>query len=172
MTGAPAGRTALYRLYDSADALLYVGIAEDPKKRWSEHAADKPWWSNVAQRDVEWFSARELAEAAERVAITSEAPLHNVRHARPQLSGEERAELFARYKEAVTTERTLRPQVKDAAAQEMLTGVSVGQLAGLTGMTPEVFRRIARAEGVERKRPPTSGRLISERPVGGEETTR
>jgi hypothetical protein len=96
--------------------------------------------------------------------------LHNVRHAVPQLSGEERAALFARYKEAVTAERDLRPRVKEAAAQEMLAGATVGQLAKLTGMTPEVFRRIARAEGVERKRPPTNG-TAPERPVSSEETT-
>lgn len=164
-------RTALYRLYDSTDSLLYVGIAEDPKKRWSEHAADKPWWSEVSRRDVEWFADRETAEDAERAAIDSEGPLHNLRHARPQLSGKERADLFARYKEAVNTERALRPQVKEAAAQEMQTGVSVGQLAKLTGMTPEVFRRIARAVGVERKRPPTVGKPTPERPVSGEETS-
>jgi hypothetical protein len=163
-------RTALYRLYDSTDSLLYVGIAEDPKKRWGEHAADKPWWSDVSRRDVEWFAGRDLAEDAERLAIASEGPLHNVRHAVPQLSGEERAALFARYKEAVTAERDLRPRVKEAAAQEMLAGATVGQLAKLTGMTPEVFRRIARAEGVERKRPPTNG-TAPERPVSSEETS-
>lgn len=32
-------------------------------------------------------------------------------------------------------------------------------LSELTGLTPEVFRRIARAEGVERLRPPTVGKL-------------
>ncbi len=151
-------RTALYRLYDAADGLLYIGIAEDPKKRWAEHAADKAWWPDVTRRDVEWITGRELAEDAERAAIATEAPRHNIRHALPRLSDGERADLFARYKEAVTLERQLRPMVKEASVQEMLAGASVTQLAKLTGMTPEVFRRIARAEGVERKRPPTVGR--------------
>lgn len=38
-------------------------------------------------------------------------------------------------------------------------GATVSQLAKLTGLTAEYFRRIARAEGVERLRPPTVGKL-------------
>ncbi|MFF8589977.1 GIY-YIG nuclease family protein [Streptomyces sp. NPDC015220] len=163
---AGAVRTSLYRLYDAGNVLLYVGIAEDPAKRWAEHAANKTWWPNVTRRDVEWFPARELAEDAERIAITTERPAHNIRHAVPHLSDNERADLFARYKEAVRTERDLRPQVKEAAVQEMLAGASVTQLAKLTGMTPEVFRRIARAEGVERKREPTVGREVEAKRAG------
>ncbi|MGW6741681.1 GIY-YIG nuclease family protein [Streptomyces sp. NPDC055025] len=76
----PAERTALYRLYDKTDQLLYVGIASDPKNRWYRHATDKEWWPEVATRDVEWFDSREQASAAEVNAITSEKPLHNRTH--------------------------------------------------------------------------------------------
>ncbi|MFJ7525154.1 GIY-YIG nuclease family protein [Streptomyces griseus] len=152
-------RTALYRLFDAQDTLLYVGIAEDPKKRWAQHAADKAWWPQVSRRDVEWLSDRGLAEEAERSAIEAENPIHNTRHAAPRLSNQEIASLFAQYKATVELERQLRPKVKQAAGQEMLAGATVSQLAKLTGLTPEYFRRIARAEGVERLRPPTVGKL-------------
>ncbi|MET9339242.1 hypothetical protein [Nonomuraea sp. NPDC003804] len=68
------------------------------------------------------------------------------------------ASLFARYKRARETEKTLLPEVKEAAAQALREGATVSQLAKLTGLTDELFRRIARAEGVERLRPPTVGR--------------
>ena len=152
------GRTALYRLYDADDQLLYIGIAADPKERWASHASDKPWWSNVTRRDVEWISTREAAEVAEQEAIATEKPKHNSKHALPGLSAENIEALFAEYKGACETERRLRPLVRAAAAQELKAGATVGQLARRTGLTPEVFRRIAREAGVERLRPPTNAR--------------
>ncbi|WP_381801088.1 GIY-YIG nuclease family protein [Streptomyces niveus] len=75
-----ASRTALYRLRTSAGLLLYVGISDDPLRRWPEHAKDKPWFSIVANFATEWFESREAALDAERSAIRSERPLHNVLH--------------------------------------------------------------------------------------------
>lgn len=71
---------------------------------------------------------------------------------------EDMAHLFARYKRTRETEKNLAPQVREASAQALKDGATVGQLAKLTGLTDEVFRRIARAEGVERLRPPTNVR--------------
>lgn len=70
--------TALYRFYDAADRLLYVGITSDPADRWARHAAEKPWWPEVARHAVEWLSSRDAALAAEAAAIVAEEPLHNV----------------------------------------------------------------------------------------------
>lgn len=76
----PRIRTALYRLTDSAGRLLYVGISGDPERRWSEHAADKPWRPEVVESTVEWFDNGRLALAAEATAIRAEKPVHNVVH--------------------------------------------------------------------------------------------
>lgn len=73
--------TALYRHYDATGQLLYVGISNDYARRTDEHAASKPWWSEVAETRVEHFPSRKDALAAERRAIASEAPLYNVQHA-------------------------------------------------------------------------------------------
>ncbi|GGW82896.1 hypothetical protein GCM10010340_70590 [Streptomyces griseoloalbus] len=76
---APEERTALYRLYDAEDVLLYVGIAKDPKLRWQGHAHSptSQWWPQVARKEVEWFATREAADAAETAAIEAERPVHN-----------------------------------------------------------------------------------------------
>jgi hypothetical protein len=71
-------RTALYRLFDRDDRLLYVGIAFNPRVRCYHHKKHKPWWSEVARREVEWHDDRRQAEAAERAAIAGEQPLYNV----------------------------------------------------------------------------------------------
>ncbi|WP_069751626.1 GIY-YIG nuclease family protein [Streptomyces sp. EN16] len=73
-------RTALYRLFDADQQLLYVGITKDPKKRWRTHAqwARSSWWPSVTRKVVEWFPDREAADLAETAAINSEKPLHNL----------------------------------------------------------------------------------------------
>lgn len=68
-------------------------------------------------------------------------------------------ETFARYKAHYEGERALKPDMLEFADRELKAGATVGQLAAWTGLTPEVFRRRARALGVERKRPPTVGKL-------------
>lgn len=77
MARTPPRETALYRLYDSADQLLYVGIATDPKVRFGQHRREKTWWPEVAVREVEWFSDRARALKEEARAIERELPRYN-----------------------------------------------------------------------------------------------
>ncbi|MBN6054552.1 hypothetical protein JYK22_21600, partial [Nonomuraea sp. RK-328] len=72
------------------------------------------------------------------------------------------AHVFARFKRANDTVKALLPEVKEFAARELKAGATVRDLANLTGLTDELFRRIARAEGVERLRPPTVGREVQQ----------
>lgn len=78
MTGDLNGRTAVYRLFDGAGALLYVGMAVHPSARWRAHALEKPWWPEVASKSVEWHETRETAAEHEYQAIASENPRYNV----------------------------------------------------------------------------------------------
>jgi prevent-host-death family protein len=77
--------TALYRLFDAAEQLLYVGISTQPETRWTQHAADKPWWPLVQHRKTEWHADRKAAEDAERAAVQSEEPLYNTAGAKRSL---------------------------------------------------------------------------------------
>jgi predicted GIY-YIG superfamily endonuclease len=77
----PNKPTALYRLFDSEQRLLYVGITNSPAKRWEQHAETKFWWPDVAQKTVEWLGTRVHADRAERKAIKEEKPLYNWHHA-------------------------------------------------------------------------------------------
>lgn len=72
--------TALYRLYDAAGSLLYVGISADPEYRWKQHswgADSSTWWPQVTRKAVEWFPNRDAAYEAETAAIKAEDPVHN-----------------------------------------------------------------------------------------------
>lgn len=75
------GRTAVYRCYDAAGVLLYIGSSNNPKFRYGEHSRNalKPWWSLVVRKDETWYDDRADAKAAEIEAVRAEAPLYNVR---------------------------------------------------------------------------------------------
>ncbi len=74
--------TTLYRFYNTADELLYVGISEKGPERWKAHRKDKPWWTDVARTTTEHYDTRQDALDAERSAIKAEKPKHNVVHNR------------------------------------------------------------------------------------------
>jgi hypothetical protein len=40
-------RTALYRLFDAADDLLYIGVSYDPRDRGYQHVMTKTWWRDT-----------------------------------------------------------------------------------------------------------------------------
>lgn len=72
---------ALYRFRDAAGALLYVGVTNNPSRRFGQHAAGKPWWHEVATIAMEPYPDRAAVLAAERAAIRTESPRYNVIHA-------------------------------------------------------------------------------------------
>jgi predicted GIY-YIG superfamily endonuclease len=76
----PSGRNALYRLYDSTDALLYAGISSHPDERLKQHAGDKAWWHHVARQEITWLDSRAEALKAEAEAMVNERPLYNGYH--------------------------------------------------------------------------------------------
>ena len=69
--------TALYRLYDDGGVLLYVGIADDLRKRFAQHKAEKLWWPEVTRKTVTWYGTRTKAFCAEDIAIKTEYPVFN-----------------------------------------------------------------------------------------------
>ena len=71
---------ALYRHFDAAGALLYVGIAVDPCNRLMNHMSRSRWRGLIATVTIERFATRRDALAAEAAAIKIEKPLHNVAH--------------------------------------------------------------------------------------------
>lgn len=74
--------TTLYRLYNSADELLYIGIAEHWPSRLNSHRSDKPWFGEVIQVRLVHYQSRAEAAQAEREMIRTECPRHNVQHNR------------------------------------------------------------------------------------------
>lgn len=69
--------TALYRLFDEYDVLVYVGITYYPERRFEKHRRTY-WWKTVIRWDIEWHPNRHAAARAEKEAIREEWPVYNV----------------------------------------------------------------------------------------------
>lgn len=75
--------TVLYRHLDSSRRLLYVGISDDLRARSRRHLKESRWARYVAEVQAESAGSRASAAAAEALAISSECPMFNTRHAAP-----------------------------------------------------------------------------------------
>jgi hypothetical protein len=72
----------LYRHYDAAGRLLYVGISNCFARRMQEHFFSH-WYDEIVRIAIERFPTYEAACEAERKAIRSEGPLYNYGNNRP-----------------------------------------------------------------------------------------
>lgn len=76
------GPTDVYRLYDHAGRLLYIGITNSVYHRMNQHADDKRWWPEVDEERTEIvrYPTRDQALRAEEYAIKRELPRYNKVH--------------------------------------------------------------------------------------------
>lgn len=70
--------TDLYRYYDRAGCLLYVGVSKSAVVRAMQHEHSAGWWDRWAVMRRHVYPTRELALAAEREAIAVERPAYNI----------------------------------------------------------------------------------------------
>lgn len=73
--------TQLYRHFNKDGALLYVGISLSALQRLSQHGNGSEWFDHIAHVTIENFPNRIAAERAEKKAIQTERPTHNIAHA-------------------------------------------------------------------------------------------
>jgi hypothetical protein len=67
----------VYRCFDTAGDLLYIGSAKAYLRRMQSHVTQSEWWPEVANTKVQRFPTLLEARVAELHAITAENPRHN-----------------------------------------------------------------------------------------------
>lgn len=78
----------VYRLFDSSEALLYLGHTGDIDRRITQHRL-KPWWFEVRDYRLEHYPTQADAWNAEHRAILAERPRYNrTRYVPPALRRE------------------------------------------------------------------------------------
>lgn len=142
-----SGRTALYRLFNSADELLYAGITLDPSVRFRAHFG-RTWWPEVVKSTLEWWPSLEAAAAAEKRVIETERPIHNRALVVPAGDHARRCARIAflrdQMDEAEACAQTLRGQLL-AAVAEACQGAGPGvatEVAQHARWSPAHVRRI------------------------------
>jgi hypothetical protein len=70
--------TTVYRFYDKAGSLMYVGITNNGLSRFQNHSR-KEWWSRVATIKVEHWPTRQKALIREAFFIAKLKPELNLR---------------------------------------------------------------------------------------------
>lgn len=73
-----SGTYWIYRVFDSSDQLLYLGITGNPRLRLKAHKS-KPWFQDAAR--FVWSDVgadRRVALDAETAALTAERPLYTL----------------------------------------------------------------------------------------------
>ncbi len=74
------GPFAVYRMFNAAGDLLYIGQSNQPHARVGQLSWSHEWISEVCSMKVEWLPTRADALAAEARAIKAELPRYNVTH--------------------------------------------------------------------------------------------
>lgn len=70
----------VYRFFDAAGEILYVGCTHNLHKRMVEHACEKPWWGQVAEVESTEYTNGYDAYFAEWIDH-QESPGRHSRHA-------------------------------------------------------------------------------------------
>ena len=71
---------ALYRWFNKAHELLYIGISSSIGSRVKAHSKFSNWFVESAYMTVEWAKTPEELSQKERLAIRKERPLYNISH--------------------------------------------------------------------------------------------
>jgi excinuclease UvrABC nuclease subunit len=71
-------KCALYRHFDEAGNLLYIGISNSFLQRSVTHGSTSDWYGQIATIKVQWYPDRAAALLAEDNAIRFENPKHNI----------------------------------------------------------------------------------------------
>lgn len=159
------GRTAVYRLYDSTETLIYIGITSNPAQRFKAHWL-KTWWPEVSMREVEWHETRASAEEIEARVIEADRPRYNAQQGvdRKQWKTGPRSrwepsprmeQLLQEYASAEAQLAQARESLEAEAVKEMNAGVSGNKLATRLPWSAPVLQKLARLNDVPRMKPPT-----------------
>ena len=130
--------TAVYRCYDEAGALIYVGATADLPRRLRSHERTSPWWSHTLRIDITWYGSRAEALDAEAVAIRMERPVWNHTH----LSGWSTTAIARRWRPTSAAQVAALDRVSTAVEP---TGRTAAVLAAWQlGVPPTIVARAAR----------------------------
>jgi predicted GIY-YIG superfamily endonuclease len=109
----------VYRFYDHAGDLLYVGMTKHLERRIEEHSKSQRWWGDVSQVACEEVATRKDAWELEARRIDELRPIHNGPFRPRPTPAELLAEARDRLRDSVASLDRQITQVRDRAAAEI-----------------------------------------------------
>lgn len=76
----PSDPSAVYRIYNTAGDLIYVGMSYDPDVRVRVQRREKVWGHEISRHEVDWHPNRAASQRAEEQLIKERQPRYNVTH--------------------------------------------------------------------------------------------
>lgn len=144
--------TIVYRIYDAADELIYVGYSAVGLGRLTQHSSRSKWWPEIAAVRIEHFDNMLAALERETELIRSAKPRYNVAGARRYLNASpnsqpldtERLEaVVAAWRVAKAEEREARSQFSVSIRAARADGVTLRELATDLGVSRERVRQLS-----------------------------
>ncbi|MGW6557926.1 GIY-YIG nuclease family protein [Streptomyces hydrogenans] len=161
----------MYRFYDAANELIYVGITNNPPKRWQLHAYEKSWWKDVVTREVEWYPTREEAEVVESQVIDYQRPKWNTDGGEPERGRPGSGSSWKRhagwepdeailgivrdYEQKQVDLGVARDDLETAIVEVMRQGVSAARISKFLPFSTPMIQSIGKKAGVPLLRKPT-----------------
>jgi len=125
----------VYRIYDNAGTLLYVGRSVQVGGRLEQHAKTKPWWHLVTDVAISYEYRHGSAQLDEYDAILNEFPVFNI-------DGVPWRKIRLSKRPVEMDRMQNRALIVGAASQMGMRGV-VGRLDVLREVEPDVYTRFA-----------------------------
>jgi GIY-YIG catalytic domain. len=72
--------SAVYRIYNAADELIYIGMSYEPAVRARVQRREKAWGHEIDRYEVDWHPNRATSQRAEEELIKEFRPRYNVVH--------------------------------------------------------------------------------------------
>lgn len=73
-------RTTKYTVQNNKGKPKYIGITNNPDRRFKQHAKAKEWWQEGDKIKTKSYSTREKAAKAEKKDIKKKSPEYNIVH--------------------------------------------------------------------------------------------
>lgn len=139
----------LYRMFDATGRLLYVGITLDVGQRFTDHKREKSWWADIEVIRLQQYGSRKELEEAERVAIATENPAHNMKPGRPVWvpTTDEQRQAIEVAQQAAAHVQELRQAMWDEVQSALDIGVPAAFMAETVGRGRATLYRHATPPG-------------------------
>lgn len=114
----------VYRAYNAAGQLLYVGCTGSPKARMKDHSQRAPWWSEHVRIEISDRMSTRDALDLETEAIWALGPIYNQPHPRDLLSFDRAEGALLRFRPARVSE-----------SDDLLTSPQAAAILGISART-------------------------------------